>query len=500
MFKQFSKLILLVVSVLMVFSACTEEDAGEEGSGEKSTLELYLIQVGGKELQLPSVATGTKNLVSGTTGDIMKADKTTVLYKLESAKSPITATYSNGTGKYFGVRYDEDTDTDLDFYFDNSTVPTGDYWATVKEVDDILFESGDGVLLATTGEFTNFLPSSTMLDENVKTTGALSVVIGGTSPSPTDMKVYVLADNKTVGEAGTLFTGSMSNGAIAMVSSQVKKDAVNGMWRTDTLQTIGGAPYIVNTKAKDILVYDANGDKITGTSTITDMDYYATGSTLNGSGFYIAAGKEPAGDTKLYKVTATGIEATAVTLATTDMNPQSIISLSTDVYVAGTTNNTPIVINKVSGSTVKDITSDIGSLEATRIQLLTIGSDLYAVVAFANRSELNKYDAVNNKWTPVNGSITGFIIPVASDGNMIYFMAGTGATVVYIVDTTKNRIDLAANPAPAPTGLITRVSPDVVALTGMGILVVDVEKISNVDTIRYNSLKFTDTPFEMPTK
>ena len=511
MFKKFSKLMLLAIGVLTVSVAWSDD-----GSGSGTPLGNYLEEVGGKTFDL---VTGSSNLVSATTGDIMNEDGT-VLYKLEVAHGPNNATYTKGAGNYFGVEYDGNTKP-LKFYFaKTSTKPNGDYWTTAAAVK---YVAGDNVLLAAqtpNGMFINgpFTDNVTDKDDEVPTTGAISAVLAMTSA--TDIKLYALADNKTSNgtNKGTLFTGTidLATFRINITKSQVAGVATEGM-QADSLQMVSAsadtlAPVIINKTGSTISLYDT-----TGTSVNVDSPYVntLTGDTYVAGVSYIAVKNN--NTTKLRLITVNGFLSDIAAFTLSTMIPTSIVPFNEykNILVAGYQGGAAVIDNVTLGdagtSKVTIPVTGLGS-SVTDIELVVDGADLYAVVSTASGAKLYKFDGT--KWTVVTAvdheqnsvaiptKIKAVRVSATAAGSIMYITSiegTTSTTTAYMVTPTV----LVKIVTPIPTvgkinNIVEGVTPSIIALQVAGVLVIDAETIATKNVIRYNHFLTGDVPFQMP--
>ena len=511
MFKKISKLMLLAVGVLTVAAACSDEESG--GSTPPAT---FISSVGGKEFQLVSVATGTKNLVAQDNGSILNTDKS-VLYTFNSETSLTTAVYLNGEGNFFGVEYVA-VDKPLNFYFDNSTTATGDYWTTA---DEVKFVSGDGVLLASKN--INGMLSRGSLNDNVTaitdevpTGGAISALFNAGMG-----ELSVIADNKTPGGIGTLYTGGMGQAGITITGTQLPTGILKDM-TTESLQLIGSTLYIV-TKGTGT---EANTDKLTiytskgvETSTIDNVTAgsYAISAGSDATGFYIATSDKDSTVAATKKATARVRKVSVgdddkVVLGTPvvldNMTGTAIIkdisTNGTDFYVASLMTSGAANGNIVLHKNAKKLNSYISP--DTTLDLVAIGTDMYVLYKSPNGTNLlrkiryPKFDNVEGAELPAD------ILSVKGAGSVLYVTAKTSAasttTTAYTInDLTLIKSETANSSDTLTANVVVEVAPATVALSEGNVLVIDAEKIGGTDpVIRYNNFTTSDKLFLMPTK
>ena len=508
MFKKFSKLMLLAVGVLTVAAACSDEESG--GSTPPAT---FISSVGGKEFQLVSVATGTKNLVSQDNGSILNADKS-VLYTFNSETSLTTAVYINGEGNFFGVEYVA-VDKPLNFYFDNSTVSTGDYWATAAAVK---FVSGNGVLLATKNingilSKGSLNDNVTAMDDEVPTAGAISALFNAGMG-----ELSVIADNKTPGGKGTLYTGGLDNGVIKITGTQLPTDILKDM-TTESLQLIGSDLYIVTkgtgteVNTDKLTIYTSKGVKTSTIDNITTGSY-AISAGSDATGFYIATSDKdstvsatPTATARVRKVSGEGVVEAPVVLK--DMKGtgtiQSIITKGTDFYVASSmtsgVENGDIVLHKNTEKLRPFIP------QGSTGELVTVGTDLY-ILFVSTTDGSNKLTKIrDSEINPVTGAeLPADILSVKGAGSVLYVTAKTSAASTTTTAYTINNVTLIKSETEPVSGLLTSnvrtsVAPATVALSEGNVLVIDAEMIDGTDpVIRYNNFTTSDKLFLMPTK
>ena len=510
MFKKVSKLMLLAVSALMVFSACTDTGSGDGSVDQNKQLEIFIAEVGGKEFQLPTG--GAKHLISATTGDITATDGTTMLYKLVKAFTPDDAVYTNGDGNYFGVTVNGEK---FDFYF-AKVGGVADYWATADEVKN---QAGADVLLAAktpNAVFVNgpFTDNVTNVDSEVPALNSISAKLSS------DFKLYALAQDKA-GNKGTLFTGTidLTTMKINIAKTSVAIASITDML-TDALQLIGGAtPVIIDNADKtDVKLYKKDGTAPTSGA--------GESASIRGVGY--AAGAEHVAidvdgtNSKLHKISATGIK--TVGTALNFMTPTSVVAIgTTNILVSGVnesggSSGTAVIDNVTLGDTGNTkVSIPVTGLPNTSVinggvKLAVYSTDIYAVV----EGKLYKFNGTT-AWTVVtaiDNAQQGVTLPttitsVDISGSVMYITelgatTDTSTTTAYLITPT---MLVKISPIPSTTtGTVsdvdTQVNGTVVSLPmGLGVLVIDVEKFGGTaKVLRYNQFMATDAPFQMPTK
>ena len=508
MFKKVSKLMLLAVSALMVFSACTDTGSGDGSVDQNKQLEIFIAEVGGKSFDL---VTGSKHLISATTGDITATDGTTMLYKLVKAFTPDDAVYTNGDGNYFGVTVNGEK---FDFYF-AKVGGVADYWATADEVKN---QAGaDSILAAKTPNavFVNgpFTDNVTNVDSEVPALSSISAKLSS------GFKLYALAQDKA-GNKGTLFTGTidLTTMKINIAKTSVAIEIITDML-TDALQLIGGAtPVIIDNADKtDVKLYKKDGTAPTP----------GAGESASITGVNYAAGAEHVAidvdgtSSKLHKISATGIK--TVGTALNFMTPTSVVAIgTTNILVAGVNESGPSGTAVIDNVTLGDTGNTKVSIPVTGlpntsvadggVKLAVYSTDIYAVV----EGKLYKFNGTT-AWTVVtaiDNAQQGVTLPttitsVDISGSVMYITelgatTDTSTTTAYLITPT---MLVKISPIPSTTtGTVsdvdTQVNGTVVSLPmGLGVLVIDVEKFGGTaKVLRYNQFMATDAPFQMPTK
>ena len=430
--------------------------------------QTFIENVAGKSYQLATEKDGTLVKVNGEAGTAGEITTDGTLYKVQEEKTTTTAIYKVGdTAKYFGVEVDG---AKLNFYFDNSTTPTGDYWTDPTQVK---FASANGVLLATKtidgafGVTDNSIPTATLTQDNVKVTGAVSAVYKNDT-------VYVLADNETTLDGGTLFKNVISGKTVTTTSSHVGGTIIDNMIST-SLQLIGDDVFLAVQDGADsafanVEFFKSNGDPISLTpanqKVLCSAYAVGAGSINDNDGFFIAT--LDSGQAALSKVTVDGVQPGKNLYSDTKaMVPTSVVSIETDVYIGGIMNTTTPVINKMTADSVpSNITGDLPATTAD-IKLFAIGTALYVVSGAKMYKDNNPRDAVY-KWTEVTGTVptNTLTTSIVADDTTVYFTKTDDNSVAYKVDTTANTVTLLATD---DTIANAAVIPSVVVLPGMGI-------------------------------
>ena len=514
MFKKVSKLMLLAVSALMVFSACTDASSGD-GNGGDPTPKTFLENVGGKSFSLVNNMTGGKNFVLDN-GSIKSDDNQSIQFRYDNSTSSTTAVYIESDGNYFGVEYVADNKA-LNFYLAKDGT-NAKYWATAAAVK---FVAGTDVLLAAktpNAVFVNgpFTDNVTTVTTQIPNTDAISAVFSS------DFKLYALADNETPDGKGTLYTGGIVGGSIAVTGKQLPANLLEAM-TVESLQLIGGVtPVIINhdqTEEK-LYIYEADGTAPTaGTGEAVSLDISTTTDPLKpyAIGVEHVAVTDNAGTTKLHKISVTGFTTAGATLAT--MTPTSVVAMgTTNILVAGYAGNmsTSAVIDNVTiadGSKTSLSLTGITTTNVITVKLLVYGTDLYAFVG-GDTNDIYKLNgtawtavtAIDNTGTPVTLPTT--ISSVDISGSVMYITSIdaaadpiTSTTTAYLITPTALVKISAPNPTDGViTNVINDVFPAIVSLPiGLGILVIDVENLGGTaKVLRYNQFMATDAPFQMP--
>ena len=453
--------------------------------------------VAGKSYQLVITKLGTLTKLGDTTptaGDILFNTKT---YTVAEEKTSTTAVYKNpDADEYFGVEVDG---AKLNFYFDNSTTATGAYWTDMANVK---FASANGVLLATRtinggfGVTDNSIPTATLTQANVKTNGAVSTVYK-------DNIAYTLADNETLDSGGTLFKNVINGKTVTTTSSNVTGTIVDNMIST-SLQFIGDDVFLavqdgVDAGFANVEFFKSNGDPISLVSSNQKVlcESYAigAGSINDNDGFFIAT--LASNQAALSKVTVDGVQTGKNLYSDTKaMDPKSVVTIGTDVFIGGIMNATTPVINKM---TAESVPSNItGNLPATtaNIKLFAIGTALYVVSGEKLYKDNDPRDNIY-VWTEVVGSVVSNAVTtsIVADETTVYFTRTDAMTEVYHVDTTANTVTKLAESD--PVGEEAAIDPGVVALPGMGIFKVYVGDGSPED-LKYSNPMLYNKAYTMP--
>ncbi len=508
MFKKVSKLMLLAVSALMVFSACTDTSSGD-GNGGDPTPKTFLENVGGKSFSLVNNMTGGKNFVLDN-GSIKSDDNQSIQFRYDNSTSSTTAVYIESDGNYFGVEYVADNKA-LNFYLAKDGT-NAKYWATAAAVK---FVAGTDVLLAAktpNAVFVNgpFTDNVTNVDSEVPALSSISAKLSS------GFKLYALAQDKA-GSKGTLFTGTidLTTMKINIAKTSVAIEIITDML-TDALQLIGGVtPVIIDNADKtDVKLYAKDGTAPTP----------VTGEAASITGVGYAAGAEHVAidvdgtSSKLHKISATGIKTEGTAL--NYMIPTSVVAIgTTNILVAGVNESGPsgtaVIDNVTLGDTSTKVSIPVTGLPSASIvdggvKLAVYSTDIYAVV----EGKLYKFDGTN-AWTVVtaiDNAQQGVTLPttitsVDISGSVMYITelgatSDTSTTTAYLITPT---MLVKISPIPSTTtGIVsdvdTQVNGTVVSLPmGLGILVIDVENLGGTaKVLRYNQFMATDAPFQMP--
>ncbi len=497
MFKSFSKLMLLAIGVLTVFSACSEDESG--GSTPHAT---FIGSVGGKEFNL---VTGTKNPVSKQ-GNIMSPNGEAILYTFVKEDNPSEAIYSNSTGNFFGVVYETD-EKPLDFYFAKTTAkPNGDYWDTAA---DVKFTPGEDSLLATVSSDAvfakgNFNDNITTIEDEVPTVGAISTLFNKGMG-----ELLVLADNKTSGGKGTLYRGSVTGTGITITGTQLPTGILNSM-TTESLQLIGTEVYIV-TKGEgtedstdNLTIYTAEGVETSVIDNVT-ADSYAISAGSDATGFYIATSDKdstvvaaPTAIARVRKVSGEGVVEAPVALKdSASFKPISITVIGDDFYVASMSDATTIIRHKNTEKLNPNVVQTNNSGE-----LVIVGTDAYLIYENENKNKMNT--VVNNSVVQIKGAeLPMDILSVKGSDSVLYVTARTSGTSTTTTAYTIKDAILSKSATVTGTDITTNgvtvgVTPSIIALPEMGVLVIDAGTIATKNVIRYNHFLTVDAPFKMP--
>lgn len=492
MFKKFSKLMLLALSVLTVFTACSISVG--DFDGEINIGDGFLDNVVGKSFQLVTETDGIKDYIDGD-GDIISADGRTVLYSFEGYINSTNGIYSKGNNRFFGVQYVSDNQP-LRFYLKSGNGSAVTYWYNAENVKFIGSES----ILATRKQsdtmINGSIPSKSIKDRNVKSTGILSAVF-----SIIGNKLFTLVDGEV---EGTLYTGSIVGSNIQTNDDNVVASVAIAGMRSDSLQLIGVVPYIVtpDTATNTLNIYDKTGTLMAGSSSnsISDVKDYAIGSSSSDHNvFYIITNNVASDTAKLYKVDSTGITGSGTALSNTDMIPQSVavevLLGTTDVYIAGLTSN-GLVVEKITEAGITSTIPDGDINTAGRdIKLFFVKDNLHAIVGTSIYRSTD-----DGAWSEFSAKVPSDIFSIIVDDLTLYFTFSDTTTVAYEVDSVYHRLEVVGLPSTIPSGLVGGVTPAVVGHSSFGILIADVEKMYNTNNIMYNNIVVGrgELPFTMP--
>ncbi len=452
---------------------------------DKLPVKSYLDNVAYKLFQLIINYQGMLSLI-GFNGDI---ESYGTVYKYNKSDSPLTAVYQvEGKSEYFGAKMNE---ADLDFYFSNSR-DNPVYWTTPEAVKFV--ESADTILATRTlnGSFLNGVPSDnvTTIETEVPTDGVIS------AQYKNDI-VYILADNKTSGDRGTLYKGIADEVGVIGSSSQVATNAVVNI-RSDSLQVIDKTPYIISQDSGNIKMFDEAGVVIdVGDGHVSSFAgvLYAIGAEFS-NGFYLASNNLTKTEAKVRKVTAAGMNNySIVALANSNLVPTSVVKIGDDVYVAGDVGE-DVIVNRVV--TTSNTVTEFATVTGTDGKLFVFNNTLYLVVT---DTSTKMYKLLNN------GSflVTGATLPVefeaiTADDKYVYitsrlFHGIPLKPIAYTLnDTVLNKIAEGV-----VITVVSSVTPSLVSLgSDLGIVIFDVETIDGKNLLRYHHLKVFDTPFTMP--
>ena len=441
----------------------------------------YLDNAAGKSFQLVIDYDGNVTKLAND-GDIVFGATT---YDYVNSTNPLQAVYKVAeTSKFFGVVINEDT---LDFYLDNSS-NTAAYW-TVE--NDVKFVQGAEAILATRtpdGSFIKGVPSDNVssVADQVPDSGKLSGVYKNS-------QAYLLADNKSKGNPGTLFVGIVDDIGPVSMSSQVATNAVADMI-SHSLQVFTTDAYIVSPVSTEIKMFDKEGELIDvadGYLSSLTAASYAIGTGANGK-TYLATNDNVNQRARIHQLTGAGISA-QILLATTNLIPTSVTGMDSEIYVVGTVGE-DVIINTGTGTS-----SVIATVTGSDGKIFVINDVLYLVVKDGATSKMYK---ISGK---VAYSVTGATLPenvesIVSDDKYVYVVTRTdvGANLIAsaytLSDTTLTKIADTTS-----IQVIASVTPSLVSLgSDLGIVIFDVENIYSNKVIRYNHFKVSGTPFQMP--
>ena len=441
----------------------------------------FLDNAAGKSFQLVIDYAGKVTKLAND-GDILFKGTT---YKYVSSDAPIHAVYQVGvTSKYFGVVINKGT---LDFYFDNSS-NNSIYWDAPTDVRFV--EGAEAILAARTpdGSFIKGVPSGNVTDvaDQVPDSGKLSGVYKNS-------QAYLLADNKSKGNAGTLFIGTVDNIGPIGTSSQVATNAVANII-PHSLQVLGATPYIISPVITEIKMFDKEGEIIDvadGFVSNFPASSYAIGTSTNGK-TYLATNNNVKQRAQIRELTGAGMGVEKL-LATANFVPTSVAGMGAEVYVAGTVGE-EVIVNTGTGTS-----SVIATVTGKDGKLLVLNEVLYLVVRDGTVSKMYKISS-KVAYSVTGDSLPEYVESIVADDKYVYVVTRLNGGVNLITsaytlsDTTLAKI---ADATYVP--IIANVVPSLVSLgSDLGVVVFDIETIFGDKVIRYNNFVVSDTPFQMP--
>ena len=415
-------------------------------------------------------------------GDILFKGTT---YKYVSSTEPLQAVYKVAeTSKFFGVVINEDT---LDFYLDNSS-NTAAYWTVESDVKFV--QGAEAILAARTpdGSFIKGVPSGNVTDvaDQVPDSGKLSGVYKNS-------QAYLLADNKSKGNAGTLFIGTVDSIGPIGTSSQVAANAVANII-PHSLQVLGATPYIISPVVTEIKMFDKEGEIIDvadGFVSNFPASSYAIGTSTNGK-TYLATNNNVKQRAQIRELTGAGMGSEKL-LATTNLIPTSVTGMGTEVYVAGTVGE-DVIVNTGTGTS-----SVIATVTGKDGKLLVLNEVLYLVVRDGTVSKMYKISS-KVAYSVTGDSLPAYVESIVADDKYVYVVTRLNGGVNLITSAyTLSDITLAKIADATYVPIIANVVPSLVSLgSDLGVVVFDIETIFGDKVIRYNNFVVSDTPFQMP--